>query len=628
MKKSIFRPLRIGPVTSKNRIEVAPAAPFLAGHDGSVTPEFYEYTMSLARSGAGIVTIGVTSVDPRPPISARTLGLNSPLFKSDLSDVAEGIHSYGALASIELVHSRYMLSPPEDVVNGTSTEEVEEIIDMFANAAALAQECGFDMVMIHGGHGNVPSMFFNKKYNRRTDRFGGSFANRCRFGTELLQAVKKSTEGKVAIEYRISAEEVLPDMTTIEETLCYAKAIEPYIDMLHVSRGLLEEDSLLPVINAPVYLPKGMNLPYAKKFKEQLRVPVSVVGSFDLDIAERAVSDGDVDMVSMIRTILADTDCVEKARLGKDKDIRPCIRCNVCITRTHSQFKTVRCSVNPVIGREIRFDRGHKAAVAKKVVIVGGGPAGMEAARVCAERGHKVVLFEKEQRLGGNFCLACASELKKELRAYLDWSERAVLENSNIDLRLGTRGTREIVEAEHPDAVLIAVGSEPIMPTFSASGTDKIVWVGDAEKGGAGLGNEIIIAGAGVTGLELAASLSAEGKRLTLVDMLPEDKIGAGGTPINLTCLKQILAENGVKFKCGVRIEDVTQDGVIVSSGSKRETISCDTVVMSLGFRTNQKVIAEFDGAADSCWLIGDCSGRGGTVWGATSTAYERAMQI
>ena len=374
----IFQPIQIGPVPVKNRIEIAPAAPFLAGHDASVSRELHDYTVGLAKSGAGIVTIGVTSVDPRPPIGARILSAGSPLFVSDLNDIAEGIRRYGAAASIELVHSRYMLTPPEEVVMGTSAEEVEEIIRMFADAALRCQQAGFDMIMIHGGHGNVPAMFFNKKFNRRNDRFGGSFEKRCNFGVQLLKAIREKTGGCLAVEYRISAEEMLPDMTGLEETLQYARIIAPYIDLLHVSRGLLEVEDLLPYINTPVYLPRGLNLPFARRFKEALDIPVSVVGGFDLDLAEKAVSDGDTDMVAMIRTVLADTDCVEKARRGREEEIRPCIRCNVCISRTHSMFQSVRCAVNPLIGRETRFDAEHPAPDRKKIVVIGGGPAGLE----------------------------------------------------------------------------------------------------------------------------------------------------------------------------------------------------------------------------------------------------------
>lgn len=627
MKRSIFEPIQIGPLKVKNRIEVAPAAPFLAAHDGSVSQELYEYTMNLAKSGAGIVTIGVSGVDPREGIGGRVLSVASPLYLSGLSDLAEGIHRYGAAASIELVHSRYMLTPPEKVVNETTTEQVEEIIALFANAAALAQTAGFDMIMIHGGHGNVPSMFFSAKYNRRTDRFGGDFNGRCRFGQELLSAVRERTGGKLAIEYRISAEEMLPGMTGLEETLEYARAIEGSIDLLHVSRGLLEEDELLPYINAPLYLPKAMNQPYAKRFKEALSVPVSVVGSFDLDAAEQAVSCGDVDMVAMIRTVLADTDCVEKARRGRDDEIRPCIRCNTCISRTHSEFKTVRCAVNPLVGVETRF-RNAPAAVSKHAVVIGGGPAGLEAARTLSSRGHKVTLLERSGELGGLFRLAGAAEIKRDLRRYLDWSVNSVLNDSNICVKMNADATRDIVAEEKPDAIFVAVGSRPILPSFTATGTNKVIWAGDAEADTSRIGDDVIVAGAGFTGMELALTLAREGKSVRMLDMLAEDEIGAGGSPINLICLKQLLSDAGVRFVCGVRITDIDSDGVHISSDEGARVLTCDTAILSFGFKPDEAAVTAFDGIVHDTFVIGDACGTGGTVRNAVRTAFDRAMQL
>lgn len=626
-KQAIFQPLKIGPITVKNRIEVAPAAPFLAGHDSSLTPELFAYTCELAKSGAGIVTIGVSGVDPTVPMGGRTLNLSNFAYISDLSDLAEGIHRYGAAASIELVHSRYMLSDPNKVVNETSTEDVEQAITLFANAARLAWQAGFDMVMIHGGHGNVPSMFFNKKFNHRTDRFGGSFEGRCRFAQEVCTAVRKATEGKIAIEYRISAEEILPGMTTLDETLAFAKAMEPYIDMLHVSRGLLEEDSLLPTINAPVYLPRGANLPFAAQFKQALSIPICVVGSMNLELAEEAIAAGQVDAAAMIRTIYADRRCVEKARLGKDEDIRPCIRCNTCISRTHSGFKTVRCAVNPTVGRETWYNLEVKAPQPKKVVIIGGGPAGLEAARICAGGGHTVTLFEKEAVLGGKFRMACAAEFKQEMKGYLNWAIRTTEQTPGVTIRMNTAASPELVAEEKPDAIILAAGADPILPKFTATGSSKLVWVGEAEENPEKLGDTLVVCGGGFTGMEFALSMARLGKKVTIVDMLPEDKLGAGGSAINLIALRDLLKQEKVEFCCGNPIDDIDEQGVRVKTAEGTKLLACDQAVLSFGFRPDHSLVKSYEAICPMVYEVGD-NKKPGNIWNATATAFDAAMQV
>ncbi len=624
----IFKPIRIGTKTAKNRIEVAPAAPFLSGRDGGMNLEYAAYLNNLAKSGAGIVEIGVSNVNTSAT-GSPILCVGNPLLAADLSDAAEIIHKHGALASIELVHSKYMRMPAEKVANETTEEEIREIIGLFANAALNCLRAGFDMIMIHGGHGNVPAMFFSERFNRRTDKYGGSFENRCRFGIELLSAVREKVGDRLAVEYRISADEMLDGYTHIDETLEYAKKIEGLIDMIHVSRGLLEKRECLPYLNAPAYFPRAINLEYAKRFKQELSIPVAVVGAFNLELAEDALRWGDVDVVAMVRTIFADTDCVSNAYKGKDELTRPCVRCNTCIGRTHSKFIRVRCAVNPRLGRELWNPPTTAASSPKKALVIGGGPAGLEAARTASKKGHKVLLLEKNAELGGMLRYAAAASFKYDMKKYLDWSIRTVENDPNIEIRKNTKATPELVAAEKPDALFVAVGSEPIIPEFSMSGTDKIVWAGDVDLGTAETGRNVVIVGAGFTGLETALELAYKGKSVTVIDMVSEDMIGADGVEISMIGLMQLLKENNVGIRCEVRLEDVSAEGAVIrTKDGARETIFCDTAVLSLGVKRNEAEVAQFEHLAETVRVIGDCSlERGGTLYNAVRTAFDNVME-
>lgn len=631
-KSVIFTPIKLGPITVKNRVEVSPACPWLASHDRGFSIELREYVRNLAKSGAGIVNSGV-SVSAANTVGNRSMAA-TPYYGPDLTEFAEVCHRYGAKASFEMmfpVPNMKMPAPPE-MVAGITVADIKTTIKDYAEAAGFAVSKGIDIIYIHGGHGNIPAAFFSALHNKRTDEYGGSFENRCRFGLELLDAVRAAIGDKAAITYRISAEEMLPGWTTLDETIEYCKAIQDKIDLLSVTRGLIESDSdrLLPYLNAPPYFPRAINLPFAKKIKAAISAPVTVVNAMDLKLGDEAIERGDIDMVSMVRTIYADTDCVNKARKGRYDEIRPCVRCNNCIGRTHSGFVSVRCAVNPLLGRETHFPPIRHADKKQKVVIVGGGPSGMEAARTASKLGHSVVLFEKEDKLGGDLIYATAASFKYDMRAYLDWSIRMTLRDGNIDIRLNTEATPETVKAEKPDVVIVAVGGKPIIPVFTATGTEALAWVGDVELGRAGAGGNVLIAGAGFTGLEAGLSLAQNGHKVKIIDMIPREAVGRDGVEISMIGLLEELEKAGVEIECNLRLLDVDSTGAIVEStiDGSRKTISADTVVLSMGVKADEDEVFAYDDICEEVMYIGDCASNGGTLFNAVHTAFDTAMSL
>ena len=628
----VLSPFKIGNVQLKNRIELAPACYMLASHDGYVTREMVAYYQNLARGGAGIITIGESPIDNEYASGHEfQLNLNDPKVINGLSVLVENVHRYGAKLSIEMTHcGRYVLNNKQTIGPSNIPAEMEvlkarregrkvrQVIEMdqdmidtvvehYATAANNCLRAGFEMVMIHAAHGHLIPQFLSPMTNKRTDRYGGSLENRARFAIEVLDAIRARVGNKLAIEWRISSNELVPDGLTEDDTIEFVKLIEDKIDLLHVSAGLLGESRIIPHMIQPTYFPHCYNVHRAEYMKKALKVPVAAIGSIhDMREAEEVIAAGKADIVAMARAILVDPEIVNKAARGLEDDIRPCLRCHTCNKLT-AAFYPIRCAVNPILGRELTYVPMPKAEIKKKVVIVGGGPGGMQAALTASQRGHNVVLFEKNDQLGGNLLLAAGLKIKADMREYLAWLIRQTEKADGVAIKLGTEATAENVTAEKPDAIIVAAGSEPLIPKVPGIDGKHVVWVGEVDAGRAEVGQNVVIAGGGATGAEAALQLAKDGHTVTMIDMLDFDTL----TPEYPRGLLFLLEDYKVDMRFGVKLEEITDKGVVVLDTKWRRTeIPADTVVVSFGFKPRTQTVEAFkalESAGTQVYTVGDC---------------------
>ncbi|MBN2041439.1 MAG: FAD-dependent oxidoreductase [Spirochaetes bacterium] len=636
---NIFKPVKIGNLTLKNRITSAPVYNFLASYDNHITREGIEFSKPAGRGGTATVTLGSGFINRvLPPAAHHIVGLNDSWVVPYLSEWCEAVKRFGSKACIELVPIASYFGthevessvgiPMEIDCNLLTTEEIKEFIEDYATSAANVLKAGGDMILLHGAHCQLPSLLFSKVFNRRNDEYGPqSFENRCRFAVEVLDAIRAEVGDSLAIEYRISAIDMIPGSPEIEEVIEFVKAIQDKIDLLHVSRGALALNKLTPFIFPTTYMDHNINIEYAAQFKKALNIPVSVVGAVTLEAAEEAIASGKIDMVALCRQIIADPDTANKLERGQENTIRHCVRCNTCISRSHFGNKPPRCAVNPVFGRELDYVYYPPVHRKKKVVVAGGGPAGMEAARTLAERGHEVVLFEKDSRLGGILRGASEAQFKADLRKYLEWSIRMTKGNKNISLRLSTEVTPEIIDSEKPDALIIATGSIPVVPGLTCSNKSRVILAGDIDNPDAKIGDSILIAGAGLTGCETALKFLMQGKKVTLIDALPQEKIGTGSSPINAYAIFGMLEEYKVDLRCETKLIDVTDDHSILLNNGKEEKLLSDTVIIALGTYADLEAVNRLKNTVAECYIVGDSNGAQG-LWNATTSAFDAAMNI
>jgi len=653
----VFSPFEFGNVTVKNRIATPPMLACMATPDGLVTRDMIEFYQSFARGGAGMVSIGDSAVDfhyARGHFGQLNLGDDQII--GPLSTLVEAVQKYGAKISIELDHSG-RLSPPR-VIKGKNPigpspiphkgeeimakaegrkpvqvvemnqDMIDQVIDNFAKASYRCLSAGFEMVTIHGGHGQLLSQFVSPLANKRKDKYGGSLKNRARFAVEVLSAIRSKVGERLALEYRVSADELVPGGMHEAETIEFLKLIEDQIDLLNVSvGGMIAEPKYIAHMAQPYYFPHAYNVHRAEKIKKNIRIPVACVGSItDLAMADRIIAEGKADIVAMGRAHIADPDIVNKTYHGEAANVRPCLRCNVCGDRP-KDFLPVRCAVNPVIGREVEYRYSPPAKQKQKVIIIGGGPAGMEAALTASSRGHRVMLYEKENDLGGALRMAAALSFKTDMKRYLDWIIRQTLQAS-VKVELGTEASVNSIQDEQPDVLIVAIGADPNIPDIPGIQKPNVVWAGDVGTGRAPTGKTVVVVGAGLTGCETALHLTRQGKNVTVIDMINESDIAGDTTGVVQIALLELLKQEGVGFKTEVKLEEITDKGALVKDKqADRSEIPADSIVLSLGFKPRSEAVRAFQDLACDVYVIGGCS-KPRNLMGAIHDAFTVAAEL
>jgi len=643
----IFTPLKVGNMTVKNRIQFSP---IVSAHahalTGEINTDLVEFVGAQARSGVGIVTIGATPVDyDRARDFNGSMSVVHDYDIQGLKLIADEVHRYNAKLSVELTHAGRIadtgllngrpafvpsvipaLDAGRNVVE-INHEQMQEVIQHFVDAVRRCKEAGFDMVMIHGAHGNLVSSFLSPVFNKRTDRYGGSLENRMRFPLELLKTVRESVGDKFCIEYRISGYERMEGCPTVKDVAAFLKEAQQYIDLVNISGSLLIDPSYVVYTIPSYYLPHMLNVEYAAEIKKHLKIPVAVVGGITtIDEAEEILAAGKADIVAMAKSLLADQELVTKAQRGKADEIRPCLRCLYCLNGPLHGNPT-RCAVNPQMGRETKYRFIPKAGEKKKVMVIGGGPAGMMAAQTAASRGHEVVLFEQSDRLGGRLYEAGAMECKDGFRSYIQWDINATIK-SGARIILNRRATPATIEAEKPDIVIIAIGAEHVRPPIEGINLPHVLNVSDADLKKVPIGHRVVVCGGGLSGAECALELAGEGKQVTLVDMLPQEELCQDAFMLVRLTLFNLLAESNVDTCYISTVRKITSEGVeIIGKDADTRLLKADTVITAFGLVPDAAVIEELAGVVPETYVVGDCN-QVGNIASANTEAFNVAVEL
>ena len=638
-------PIRIGRTIFRNRMFSAPMGATDITADCSPGPRTQGFYELRAKGGAAAVTVSELVVHPDTDGSHMLhLDLETVGNLAAHTFVADAIRRHGAVPSLEFSHSgqyagTYMsdknkkaslnqwgpsdgVRPDGRPVKGLSKEQIADIVKAYGEKATLAKRAGYEMIMVHAGHGWLLNQFLSPYFNHRTDEYGGSLENRVRLTREVLQAVRDAVGPGFPVEVRISGSELFEGGYGVEEGCQIAQAIEDLVDLIHVSAGSYQFGFFHT--HLPMFAEHGANVWLAAEIKKHVSKPVATIGAInDPAQMEEILEEGKADVIYMARELLADPFLPQKICAGRDDLIVRCLRCYTCMAERPTTF-TRRCAVNPLIGREIEGMEVPAAARKKKVMVVGGGVAGLKAAVTAAQRGHQVILCEKSDRLGGILKSEEAISFKREMYELGVSLERQAREEG-VEIRLNTMVTPDVVAAEHPDAVILAVGSTPIIPDLPGIDGDNVIVVNDYYLQKEKVQDTVVVLGGGLAGCECAIHLGMEGKQVHLVEM--RDTLASDCNIRNRPILMKNVGTY-VQAHTGLIGEKVTPDGLVCKDKDGKEVlIPGKTVVCAVGQRSNRADVDALRLCAPFVREVGDCV-RPANITKAVYEGYHAALDI
>jgi 2,4-dienoyl-CoA reductase-like NADH-dependent reductase (Old Yellow Enzyme family)/thioredoxin reductase len=623
----LFSPARIASIKLKNRVVMLPMGTSYANMNGEVTFRTIDHFVERAKGGVGLVQLGNVSIDGR--IALNQLVLDSDWFVAGHFELVEAIHACGAKVCIQINHpgrQRYPVtlegqqpvssSPLRTqhldefypIARALEKGEIYQVIDKFAQAAVRAKKVGYDMVELHGASGYLINQFISPYMNKRADEFGGSLENRLRFSLELIKRVKECVGDGYPIGMRISAEEFVEGGITIRESPEIAKRLaEAGLAYISVSAGIYESAAKA---RDTMRQPEGWKAYIWEAIKKAVTVPVIGGGGLKTPVfCEKILEEEKADLIGLARPLLADPEWANKSRQGRAEDIRLCISCYECQTPSAGGRQGARrCAVNASAGREREFSKIHPAEIKKRVMVVGGGPAGMEAARVAALRGHEVTLYEKSPRLGGNLLIASAAPGKDKILWVRDYF-LTQLKKLNVKIVLETEVTPALVEKIRPDAVIVATGSTSFVPEIPGVEQKKVVSAWDVLAGKTRIeGRKVVVIGGSMVGCETGEYLAEKRNHVTIIKIRP----GAAAADMQAVH-RMILLERLETFKVTIlsnqEVKRIADNGVLIrDKGSNEERmIGADCVVLALGARPERTLTDSLEGKDLELYCIGDC---------------------